>query len=154
MKNLINEKSDILNGNFMVKRDQIESKMKSYVDEKKLSAFEALYMWSNGLSSTTIAGVLHNKYNSVEGFDMITTDLTSLDIKGGPSAKVELTNEEVGVVIRDVFRKHHQSLLDNVLEKLALLSDTEKDLLLAIIRSSLFEKDIHFFLSDYQYISP
>ena len=124
----------------MVKRDEIESKMKSYVDTNKLSAFEALYMWSKGISSTTIAGVLSNKYYSAEGFDIITADNSSLEIRG-PSDRVELTNEEVGIVIRDEFRKHQQTLLDKITEKLALLNNSEKDLLLAMIRSSLFEKE-------------
>ena len=124
----------------MVKRDEIEAKMKSYIEENKLSAFEALYMWSKGINSTTIAGILHNKYNSVEGFDIITTDLNNFEIRG-PSQNVELTNEEVGVVIRDVFSKHQQPLLDSITEKLALLRYSEKAILLALIRSTLFEKE-------------
>lgn len=125
----------------MAKRNQIESKIKSYVDENKLSAFQALYMWSKGLSSATIAGVLDNTYGSTEGFDIITKDISSFEIRG-PSDKVELTNEEVGVVIRDVFRRHQQPLLDRITEKLAILRKSEKELLLVMIRSSLFDKEI------------
>ena len=124
----------------MVKRDQIESKMKGYVDENKLGAFEALYMWSKGIGSKTIAGVLSNKYDSVEGFDMMTKDIGDLEIRG-PSDNIELTNEEVGVVIREVFRKLQQPLLDKITQKLVALRESEKNLLLAMIRSSLFEKE-------------
>ena len=124
----------------MVKRDQIESKMKGYADENKLSALEALYMWSKGISSTTIAGVLSNKYKSVEGLDTITADTSSLEIRG-PSDRVELTNEEVGVVIRDVFRRLQQPLLDEITQHLVGLRESEKHLLLAMINSSLFEKE-------------
>ena len=123
----------------MAKRDQIESKLKSYVDENKLGAFEALYMWSIGIDSKTMAGVLSNKYGSVEGLDTILTDLNPLEIRG-PSDRLEVTNEEVGTVIRDLFRKHQQQLLDKVTEKLATLALLHTDLLLAAIRSSLFEQ--------------
>jgi len=124
----------------MVKRDQIESKMKSYVDENKLSAFEALYMWSKGISSKTIAGVLSNMYDSVEGLDTITADINGLAIRG-PSDNIELTNEEFGVVIRDVFHKLQQPLLDKITQNLVGLRESEKNLLLTMIRSSLFEKE-------------
>ena len=124
----------------MVKRDQIESKMKSYVDENKLSAFQALYMWSKGISPKTIAGVLSNFYNSVEGLDTITADNNALQIRG-PSENIELTNEEVGVVIRDVFRKLQQPLIDKITQNLVQLTTWEKNLLLAMINSSLFEKE-------------
>ena len=124
----------------MVKRNQIESKMKSYVDENKFSAFQALYMWSKGLDSRTIAGVLGNQYGSIEGFDIITSDISSLEIRG-PSHKIDLTNEEIGVVIRDVFIRHQQPLLDMITKKLAVIRTSEKELLLALIRSSLFEKE-------------
>jgi len=124
----------------MVKRDQIESKMKSYVDENKLSAFQALYMWSKGISSKTVAGVLSNSFDSAEGLNMITADITGLQIRG-PSESIELTNEEVGVVIRDVFRKLQQPLLDRVTQNLVNLRESEKNLLLAMINSSLFEKE-------------
>lgn len=124
----------------MVKRDQIESKMKNYVDENKLSAFEALYMWSKGISSKTIAGVLSSMYDSVEGLDTITADISGLAIRG-PSDNIELTNEEFGVVIRDVFHKLQQPLLDKITQNLVGLRESEKNLLLAMIRSSLFEKE-------------
>ena len=125
----------------MVKIDQIENLMRGYVDEeKKLSAFEALYMWSKGINSTSIAGVLRNKYNSVEGFDLMRSDIDGLEISS-PTQNVEFTNEEVGVVIRDAFRKNQQTFLDKITEKLALLMDSERDLLLVMIRSSLFEKE-------------
>ena len=124
----------------MVKRDQIESKMKSYADENKLGAFEAFYMWSKAVSSETIAGVLSNKYGTAEGFDMITADINSLGIRG-PSERVELTNEEVGVVIRGAFRKNQQPLLDSIIRNLAMLGESEKHLLLAMINSSLFDNE-------------
>ena len=124
----------------MAKHDDIESKMKGYVDEDKLSALEALYMWSKGISSKTIAGVLSNKYDSVDGLDKITADIGSLEIRG-PSERVELTDEEVGVVIRDVFRKLQQPLLDKITQNLALLNESEKHLLLATINGSLFERE-------------
>jgi hypothetical protein len=124
----------------MVKRDQIESKMKSYVDENKLSAFQALYMWSKGISSKTIAGVLSNIYDSAEGLNTITADISGLQIRG-PSESIELTNEEVGVVVRDVFRKLQQPLLDKITQNLVQLTESEKNLLLAMINSSLFEKE-------------
>ena len=123
----------------MVKWDQLESKIKSYVDEDKFGAFEALYMWSKGINSRTIAGVLANKYDSVEGLNRITEDISNLEIRS-PSENIELTNEEVGVVIRDVFRKLQQSLLDIVIQNLVGLRELDKDLLLAMTRSSLFEK--------------
>jgi len=124
----------------MVKRDQIESKMKSYADESKLGAFEAFYMWSKGISSETIAGFLSNKYGTAEGLQMITGDISSLGIRG-PSDRVELTNEEVGVVIREVFRKQQQPLLDGIVQNLATLGESEKHLLLAMINSSLFDNE-------------
>ena len=124
----------------MVKRDQIESKIKNYIDNEKLDAFEALYMWSKGIRSETIAGVLGNKYGTTEGFDIIMTDINSLGIRS-PSDRVELTNEEVGVVIREKFRKFQQPLLDSISEKLALLKEPEKCLLLAMINSSLFDNE-------------
>ena len=124
----------------MVNREQIETKIKSYVDENKLGAFEALYMWSKGMSSKTIAGILSNKYDSVEGFDVMTKDISDLEIRG-PSDNTEKTNEEVGAVIRDVFRKLQQPLLDKTTENLVGLRKSEKYLLLAMIRSSLFEKE-------------
>jgi len=124
----------------MVKREDIESKMKGYGDENKLSALEALCMWSKGISSKTIAGVLSNKYGSVEGLDIITKDLSSLQIRG-PSERVELTDEEVGFVIRDSFNKHRQPILDKMTEDLATLTVSEKNLLLAMIRSSLFDTE-------------
>jgi len=114
--------------------------MKSYVEEDRLGAFEALYMWSKGISSRTIAAVLSNKYDSVEGFDTMTKDISDLQIRG-PSENLELTNEEVGVVVRDVFRKLQQTLLDKIIQNLAGLRESEKNLLLAIIRSSLIEKE-------------
>jgi hypothetical protein len=125
----------------MAKRDQIESKMKSYVDENKLGAFQALYMWSKGISSKTIAGVLSNNYDSAEGLNTITADIVAgLQIRG-PSDVVELTNEEVGGVIRDVFRKLQQPLIDGIIQNLVHLRKSEKNLLLAMFNSSLFEKE-------------
>lgn len=127
----------------MVKRDQIESKMKSYVDEKKenkLGAFEAFYMWSKGIGSETIAGVLSNKYGTAEDFDIITADINSWGVRG-PSERVELTNEEVGAVIRQAFRKDQQPLLDNIVQNLATFGESEKHLLLALINSSLFDNE-------------
>lgn len=124
----------------MVKREEISTKMKSYSEEDKLSALEALYMWSKGIDSRTIAGVLSNKYGSVEGLDVITSDISSLEIRS-PSERVELTNEEVGVVIRDNFHKLQQPLLDKTVENLATIRQSEKNLLLAMIRSSLFERE-------------
>ncbi len=124
----------------MVKRDQIESKMKSYIDDNKLGAFEALYMWSKGIGSETIAGVLGNKYGTAEGFDAVMADINGLGIRG-PSERVELTNEEVGVVIRNIFRKLQQPLLDNVSKNLVALTESEKHLLLAMINSSLFDNE-------------
>jgi hypothetical protein len=124
----------------MVKHEDIESKMKGYADENKLSALEALYMWSKGISSKTIAGVLNNKYGSVEALDIITKDLSSLQIRS-PSERVELTDEEVGFVIRDSFNKHKQPILDKMTEDLGTLTVLEKNVLLAMIRSSLFEME-------------
>ena len=124
----------------MVKREEILTKMKGYSDEGKLGALEALYMWSKGIDSRTIAGVLDNKYGSVEGLDRIMKDISSLEIRG-PSESVELTNEEVGVVIRGAFRKLQQPLLDKAVENLATIGQAEKNLLLAMIRSSLSERE-------------
>ena len=124
----------------MVKREEISTKMKNYSEEDKLSALEVMYMWSKGIDSRTIAGVLSNKYGSVEGLDIVTTDISSLEIRS-PSESVEMTNEEVGVVIRDTFRKLQQPLLDKFVENLATIGDPEKNLLLAMIRSSLFERE-------------
>jgi len=127
-------------GVLMVKRDQIESKMKSYIDDNKLGAFEAFYMWSKGTGSETIAGALGNKYGTTEGFDTVMADINSLGIRG-PSERVESTNEEVGVVIRDVFRKLQQPLLDNISKNLVALTESEKHLLLGVINSSLFDNE-------------
>ena len=124
----------------MVKREDISAKMKGYSDEEKFSPLEALYMWSKGIDSRTIAGVLSNKYGSVEGLDIIMTDISSLEIRG-PSVSVELTNEEIGVVIRDTFRRLQQPLLDKTVENLATIKQSEKNLLLAMVRSSLFERE-------------
>lgn len=124
----------------MVKREEISAKMKGYSDEEKFGALEALYMWSKGIDSKTIAGVLSNKHGSVEGLDTIMTDISSLEIRSS-SESVELTNEEVGVVIRDTFRKLQQPLLDKAVENLATIGEPEKSLLLAMLRSSLFEKE-------------
>lgn len=123
----------------MAKRDQIESKIKSYVDENKFGAFEASYMWSIGIDSKNIAGVLSNRYDSVEGLDTILTDWNSLEIRS-PSDRLETTNEELGVVIRELFRKNQQPLLDKTIKNLATIAPLHRDLLLAIIRSSLFEQ--------------
>lgn len=124
----------------MVKKDQIVSKVKSYADEGKLDSFEAFYMWSKMISSETIAGVLGNKYDTSEGLDMVMADIRSFGIRS-PSDRVESTNEEVGVVIRDVFRKHQQVLLDSVSKNLVALTESEKHLLLAMINSSLFDNE-------------
>ena len=124
----------------MVKREDISAKMKGYSDEEKISPLEALYMWSKGIDSRTIAGVLSNKYGSVEGLDIITKDISSLEIRG-PSQNIELTTEEIGVVIRESFRKLQQPLLDKAVEKLATIGQLEKSLLLAMINSSLFETE-------------
>ena len=124
----------------MVKREEITTKMKSYSEEDKFSALEALYMWSKGIDSSTIAGVLSNKYGLVEGLDIITADISSLEIRG-PSQSIELTNEEVGVVIRDTFRNLQQPILDKAVENLAAIGESEKNLLLAMIRSSLSERE-------------
>jgi len=125
---------------FMVKREEISAKMKGYSDEGKLDALEALYMWSKGIDSRTIAGVLSNKYGSVEGLDTIIKDISDLEIRS-PSESVELTKKEVGVVIRDTFRKLQQPLLDKTVQNLATLRQSEKNLLLAMVRSSLFERE-------------
>ena len=75
----------------MVKTEEIENLMKVYIDDgKQISAFEALYMWSKGKNSATIAGFLLNKYNSVEGLDSITSDLNNLDIKFIPHKLIHL----------------------------------------------------------------
>lgn len=124
----------------MVKREDIFTKMKSYSEENKLSSLEALYMWSRGIDSKTIAGVLSNKYSSTEGFSIMRSDLNNLDIKGR-SDRTEETSEEIEVVIRDVFRTLQDDLLDKITEKLATLRTTHKRLLLALIRSSLFERE-------------
>jgi len=124
----------------MVKRDQIESKIKGYADENKLGALEAFYMWSKGISSQTIAGVLANKYGTAEGFDSIWSDINSFGIRG-PSDRIETTNEEIGVVIREEFRKHQQVLLDKIVENLAMIRKLESRLLLAMINSSLFDNE-------------
>lgn len=125
----------------MVKSEDISTKMKSYSEEEgKLSVLEALYMWSKGIDSKTIAGVLHNKYESIEGFTTMKNDLSALEIRS-PSDRTELTNEEVEVVIRDVFRTLQQPFLDKVAEKLATLDSSHITLLLALIRSSLFERE-------------
>ena len=124
----------------MVKREDISAKMKGYSDEEKFGALEALYMWSKGIDSKTIAGVLSNKYGSVEGLDIIMADISSLEIRS-PSVSVELTNEEVGVVVRDTFRKLQQPLLDKAVENLATIKQSEKNLLLTMIRSLLYERE-------------
>ena len=125
----------------LVKIGQIEDLMRGYIDdEKKISAFEALYMWSKGISSTSIAGVLRNKYDSIEGYNLMRSDIDGLEITR-PNQNVDPAKEEVGVVIRDVFHKHKQPLLDKITEKLAILRNPELELLLTMIRSSLFEKD-------------
>lgn len=125
----------------MVKKEEISTKMRSYSEEDgKLSALEALFMWSRGIDSKTIGGVLTNKYDSIEGFTLMKNDLNSLEIRN-PSDRTELTNEEVQVVIRDIFRTLQQALLDKATEKLAALGTTHKKLLLALIRGSLFEKE-------------
>lgn len=125
----------------LVKIGQIEDLMRSYIDDDtKISAFEALYMWSKGISSTSIAGVLRNKYNSIEGYHLMRTGLDGLEITR-PNQNVEPADEEVGVVIRDIFHKNKQPLLDKITEKLAMLQNPERALLLTMIRSSLFEKD-------------
>lgn len=124
----------------MVKREQIESKIKGYVDENKVAVFEAMYMWSIGLNSQTIAGILNNKYSSSEALEMILNDLSQLEIRG-PSERVEVTNEEVGTVIRETFRRNHQVLIDKIIsECLPSLSELDINMLLVIIRSSLFER--------------
>lgn len=125
----------------MVKREEISTKMKSYSEEEgKLGALEALYMWSKDIGSKTIAGVLSNRYGSTEGFSIMRNDLSSLEIKA-TSDRTEETSEEIEVVIRDVFRDLQQALLDKTAGKLATLGTTEKNLLLTLIRSSLFEKE-------------
>ena len=88
----------------MVKIGQIEDLMRGYIDdEQKISAFEALYMWSKGISSTSIAGVLRNKYDSIEGYDLMRSDIDGLEITR-PNQNIDPANEELGVVIRDVLR--------------------------------------------------
>jgi len=124
----------------MVKRDDIAAKMKGYSEEDKLGVLEAVYMWSKGIDSQTIAGVLNNKYDSTEGFSTMKSDLNALDIQNR-SVYTELTNESVDMVIGDVFRKRQQALLDKVIENLATISPVHKRLLLAIIRSSLFDRE-------------
>lgn len=123
----------------MVKREDILTKMKGY-SEDKLSALEALYMWSRGIDSKTIGGVLGNKYESTEGFNIMKNDLSSMDIKGR-SDLTELTNEQVEVVIGDIFRTLQQALLDKTIENLATLGMKENNVLLALIRSALFERE-------------
>ncbi|KPV61760.1 MAG: hypothetical protein AOA66_1730 [Candidatus Bathyarchaeota archaeon BA2] len=44
-------------------------------------------------------------------------------------------------VIRDTFRKLQQPLLDKAVENLATIGQSEKNLLLAMIRSSLYERE-------------
>lgn len=114
--------------------------MRDYLkDDKEISAFEALYMWSNGLSSQTIAGVLRNKYDSTEGHELMLAALEALEVEK-PNQNVEPANEGVGVVIIDVFNKNKQLFLDKIAEKLTFLTEPEKELLFTMTRSSLFDK--------------
>lgn len=124
----------------MVKREEISTRMKGYCEEGKLGALEALYMWSRGIDTQTIASVLNNKYDSTEGFSTMKSDLNELEIQNR-SSYTELTNESIDMVIGDVFRKLQQVLLDKVTENLATISSIHKGLLLTMIRSSLFEKE-------------
>jgi len=128
----------------MVKSTDIGALIDRYLSEPmKLACLEALYMWSKGIPSDTIASVMRNRYES-EGeasYPTVVTDLSTHKVTS-TSELTEDTREYVSRIIEDIFTspKCIEIVLDNIREKLKAISDDGKRLLLPLIRSGLFQK--------------
>jgi len=88
----------------MVKSTDIGALIDRYLSEKKLACLEALYMWSKGIQSDTIASVMRNRYET-EGeasYPAIVTDLSTLKVTS-TSESTEDTKEYISRIIEDIF---------------------------------------------------
>ena len=122
----------------MVKASDIGALIERYLSEKKLDHLEALYMWSKGISSTTIAPVLRIKYGSDVGYAAVTDDLSNLKITRNDE-NAEDTKEPINLVIENIFSlKCMPEMLDQIRENYKVVPPRAKDLLLVLTRSGLF----------------
>lgn len=122
----------------MVKASDIGALVERYLSEKKLDQLEALYMWSKGMSSTTIAPLLRTKYGSDVGYINVNDDLSNLKITRNDE-NAEDTNEPINMIIENLFSlKCVNELLDQITQKYGAIPQRAKYLLLALIRSGLF----------------
>lgn len=124
----------------MVKASDIVTLMERYLSEKKLDSLDALYLWSKGISSFTIAPVLRNRYGSDGAYTSLVNDLSQLKITG-VNDTTEDTRESINTTIEDVFRsKCIDAFLDQIRENYKAINPQGKMMLLALIRSGLFMK--------------
>lgn len=122
----------------MVKASDIVTLMERYLSEKKLDSLDALYLWSRGVSSFTIAPVLRNKYGSDGAYTSLVNDLSQLKITS-VNDTTEDTRESINTTIEDVFRsKCIDAFLDQIRENYKAINPQGKMMLLALIRSGLF----------------
>jgi hypothetical protein len=126
----------------MVKATDIGALIERYLSEKKLACLEALYMWSKGISSDTIASVLRNRHEN-EGdvaYPTIIGDLSGLKITS-TSDSTEDTREPVSRIIEDIFTaKCVDIVFDRIRENLKVISPEGKKVLVPLLRSGLFLK--------------
>jgi hypothetical protein len=124
----------------MVKASDISALIERYLKEKKFANLEALYMWSRGISSTTIAPLLRIKYGDDAGYVNLVDELSNLKITRN-NEDTEDTKESVNVIIDNLFSlKCVNELLDQVTEKFKVVPLRAKYLLLVLVRSGLFAK--------------
>lgn len=122
----------------MVKASDIGALIERYLSENKLDHLEALYMWSKGIPSTTIAPVLRTKHGSDVGYTAVIDELSNLKITRNDE-NAEDTKEPINLIIENIFSlKCMPELLDQISEKYKVVPPRAKYLLLALIRSGLF----------------
>ena len=124
----------------MVKASDIRTLLEGYLTEKKLDHIEALYMWSKGITSTTIAPFLRIKYGSDIGYTTVIDDLSKLKITRNDE-NAEDTQEPINTIIENIFNlKCLADMLDQITEKYKVVTPRAKRLLLALTRSGLFAR--------------
>ena len=124
----------------MVKASDIRTLMEGYLTEKKLDHLEAFYMWSKGITSMTIAPFLRIKYGSDIGYTTVIDDISKLKITRNDE-NAEDTQEPINMIIENIFNlKCLPDMLDQITEKYKVVTPRAKYLLLALIRSGLFEQ--------------
>jgi hypothetical protein len=124
----------------MVKASDIITLMNTYLNDKKLDCLEALYLWSKGMPSSTIAPLLRIKYGVDTGYITITNDLSSLKITR-ETEQTEDTKEPINMVIENIFSlKCVPEFLDAITEKSKVMTERSKYLMTTLLRSGLFER--------------